>query len=184
MKIYVADASGFTQLENIRVAGNFSDDDIDSGANNLINGREFTIASIDTTDNFITISTQGLGFETNAQTLMFNSTDVHVLSDESTSVEAYFEGAENVYEDAPISFNSQKIVLREKGATNKHAYTNDDIANITGGNGIFEITESVFNLTQDVDGTSTDSINILGLNGLAQSDTKTVWVDEKNPLFE
>ena len=27
----------------------------------------------------------------------------------------------------------------------------------------------------------TDSINILGLNGLAQSDTKTVWVDEKNP---
>ena len=159
-------------------------DDIDSGANNLINGREFTISSIDTTDNYITISTQGLGFETNAQTLMFTSTDVHVLSDQSTSVEAYFEGAENVYEDAPVSFNSQKIVLREKGATNKHAYTNDDIANITGGNGIFEITESVFNLTQDVDGTSTDSINILGLNGLAQSDTKTVWVDEKNPLFE
>ena len=181
LKIYVEDASGFTQLETIRVAGNFSADDIDSGANNLINGREFTISSIDTTDNYITISTQGLGFETNAQTLMFTSTDVHVLSDQSTSVEAYFEGAENVYEDAPVSFNSQKIVLREKGATNKHAYTNDEIANITGGNGIFEITESVFNLTQDVDGTSTDSINILGLNGLAQSDTKTVWVDEKNP---
>ena len=43
-----------------------------------------------------------------------------------------------------FAFNSQKIVLREKGATNKHAYTNDDIANITGGNGIFEITESCF----------------------------------------
>ena len=38
LKIYVADASGFNQLENIRIAGNFSDDDIDSGANNLING--------------------------------------------------------------------------------------------------------------------------------------------------
>ena len=181
LKIYVDDASGFTQLENIRIAGNFSDDDIDSGANNLINGREFTIASIDTTNNFITISTQGLGFETNAQTLMFTSTDVHVLSDESTNVEAYFEGAEQVYEDAPIAFNSQKIVLRETGNTNKHAYTNDDIANVTGGNGIFEITETIFDLTQDVDGTSTNSLNILGLNGLAQSDTKTVWVDEKNP---
>ena len=181
LKIYVDDASGFTQLENIRIAGNFSDDDIDSGANNLINGREFTIASIDTTNNFITISTQGLGFETNAQTVMFTSTDVHVLSDESTNVEAYFEGAEQVYEDAPIAFNSQKIVLRETGNTNKHAYTNDDIANVTGGNGIFEITETIFDLTQDVDGTSTNSLNILGLNGLAQSDTKTVWVDEKNP---
>ena len=181
LKIYVDDASGFTQLETIRVAGNFSDDDIDSGANNLINGREFTIASIDTTDNYITISTQGLGFETNAQTIMFTSTDVHVLSDESTSVEAYFEGAENVYEDAAVAFNSQKIILRETGASNKHSYTNDDIANITGGNGIFEITETVFDITQDVDGTSTNSIEILGLNGLDQNDTKTVWVDEKNP---
>ena len=181
LKIYVDDASGFTQLETIRVAGNFSDDDIDSGADNLINGREFTIASIDTTDNYITISTQGLGFETNAQTVMFTSTDVHVLSDESTSVEAYFEGAENVYEDSAVAFNSQKIVLRETGASNKHTYTNDDIANITGGNGIFEITETVFDITQDVDGTNTNSLNILGLSGLAQSDTKTVWVDEKNP---
>ena len=181
LKIYVDDASGFTQLENIRIAGNFSDNDIDSGANNLINGREFTIASIDTTNNFITISTQGLGFETNAQTLMFSSTDVHVLSDESTSVEAYFEGAENVYENAPISFNSQKIVLRETGNSNKHAYTNDDIANITGGNGIFEVTETVFDLSQDVDGSTKTSLNILGLDNLAQSDTKTVWVDEKNP---
>ena len=181
LKIYVDDASGFTQLETIRVAGNFSDDDIDSGANNLINGREFTIASIDTTDNYITISTQGLGFETNAQTINFTSTDVHVLSDESTSVEAYFEGAENVYEDAAVAFNSQKIVLRETGASNKHAYTNDDIANITGGLGIFEVTETVFDLTQDVSGTTANSLNILGLSGLAQSDTKTVWVDEKNP---
>ena len=181
LKIYVDDASAFTQLETIRVAGNFNDDDIDSGADNLINGREFTIASIDTTDNYITISTQGLGFETNAQTVMFTSTDVHVLSDESTSVEAYFEGAENVYEDSAVAFNSQKIVLRETGASNKHTYTNDDIANITGGNGIFEITETVFDITQDVDGTETNSINILGLSGLAQSDTKTVWVDEKNP---
>ncbi|MDA9190463.1 flagellar hook-basal body complex protein [Alphaproteobacteria bacterium] len=181
LKIYVNDASGFTQLETIRVAGNFSDDDIDSGADNLINGREFTIASIDTTDNYITISTQGLGFETNAQTLLFTSTDVHVLSDESSNVEAFFEGAENVYEDAPITFNSQKIILREKGASNKHAYTNDDIANITGGNGIFEITNTVFELSQDVDSTATDSIDILGLGDLAQSNTKTVWVDEKNP---
>ena len=181
LKIYVDDASGFTQLETIRVAGNFSDDDIDSGANNLLNGREFTIASIDTTDNYITISTQGLGFETNAQTINFTSTDVHVLSDESTSVEAYFEGAENVYEDAAVAFNSQKIVLREKGASNKHAYTNDDIANITGGMGIFEISDTVFNINQDVSGTTTDSLNILGLNGLSQGNTKTVWVDEKNP---
>ena len=51
-----------------------------------------------------------------------------VLSDPSTKVEAYFEGADNVFEGAEVNFNSKKIALREIGATNKHAYTNSQIA--------------------------------------------------------
>ena len=37
------------------------------------------------------------------------------MSDESESVEAFFEGAENVYEGAAVNFSSEKIVIREIG---------------------------------------------------------------------
>ena len=51
-----------------------------------------------------------------------------MLSDPSTKLEAYFEGADNVFEGAEVNFNSKQIALREIGATNKHAYTNSQIA--------------------------------------------------------
>ena len=40
----------------------------------------------------------------------------------------YIEGAENVFEGAEVNFNSKKIALREIGTTNKHSYTNSQIA--------------------------------------------------------
>ena len=46
------------------------------------------------------------------------------MSDESEKVEAFFEGADNVYDGAQVNFSSQKIIIREKGDATKHSYTN------------------------------------------------------------
>ena len=72
------------------------------------------------------MNTTGLTFPDDAFSL--KSSEFRVLSDPSTKVEAYFEGAENVFEDARVNFNSKKITLREIGTSNKHAYTNSQIA--------------------------------------------------------
>jgi hypothetical protein len=74
----------------------------------------------------ITINTTGLSFPDDGFTL--TETDIYVMSDESESVEAFFEGAENVYEGAAVNFSSEKIVIREIGDANKHAYTNSQMA--------------------------------------------------------
>ena len=50
-----------------------------------------------------------------------NGDDLKVAYNPSTTVEAFFEGAQNVYEDAPVNFASKKIVLRETG-TAKQEY--------------------------------------------------------------
>ena len=41
-------------------------------------------------------------------------TQANIYSEESTAVEAFFEGAQNVYSGAPVNFSSSKIVLLEK----------------------------------------------------------------------
>ena len=107
--------------EKIRIAGEFtSADDIPASH---INGREFTVSNV--SGSSITINTTGLSFPDDSFAL--TETDIFVLSDESESVEAFFEGAENVYEGAAVNFSSEKIVIREIGDANKHAYTNSQM---------------------------------------------------------
>ena len=78
----------------------------------LLNGRELTIFSVDTTNHQIKVDTTGLSLpDTN-----FNETlNVFVLRDEATDVD---EGATNVYEGSDVNFNSK---FREK-ATNLHSF--------------------------------------------------------------
>ena len=87
---------------------------------------EFTINNV--SSNFIEINTTGLDFPDDNFSLA--ETDLFVLSDESTDVEAFFEGANNVYEGADVNFNSQRIVLRETGSEGKHHYTNTNISSL------------------------------------------------------
>ena len=56
---------------------------------------------------------------------MVMRTALNVLSSPSTQVEAYFEGANNVYKDAPVNFASKKIVLREAGTARNNAVDAD-----------------------------------------------------------
>ncbi|MDA8730510.1 flagellar hook-basal body complex protein [Alphaproteobacteria bacterium] len=123
MTINFASAPGNISInEKIRIGGEFAAaDDIPASH---INGREFTVSNV--SGSSITINTTGLSFPDDSFAL--TETDIYVLSDESESVEAFFEGAENVYEGAAVNFSSEKIVIREIGDANKHAYTNSQMA--------------------------------------------------------
>ena len=106
----------------------------------IINGREFTINNVNSgasaADNYIEINTTGLDFPDDDFSLA--ETDLYVMSGESETVEAFFEGAESVYDGATDNFNSKRVVLREKSSAGKHFYTNSEIiAASSNSSGIF-----------------------------------------------
>ena len=109
----------FAANGKIRLSGNF--DASETAQAQYLNGREFTISSVQYTDptsnstnGYIQINTTGLGFP-DADFNVINTTgpNLQVAYSPSSNVEAFFEGAQNVYEDAPVNFASKKIVLRE-----------------------------------------------------------------------
>ena len=118
-------ATNFVSGESIRLGGVFAN----ASGESLLNGRELTIFSVDTTNHIIKVDTTGLSLpDTN-----FNETNtsVYALRDKATDVEAFFEGATNVYEGSDVNFNSKKIILREKGSTNLHSYTNSQLEDVS-----------------------------------------------------
>ena len=118
----------------IRLSGDFADAEATQAS--FLNGREFTISSVqyanaasDSTNAYVQINTTGLGFpdaDFNVKTTAGNK--LNVMYDPSTTVEAFFEGAQNVYEDAPVNFASKKIVIREIGTAKQTDPGNDATA--------------------------------------------------------
>lgn len=108
--------------ETIRVAGIFANGTLDDN----LNGREFTVLDV-VNGSTVRIDTTGLSLPDNSQ--LETATDIHVLSQQSSDVQAFFEGESDVFEGAPVNFNSEKIVLREIGLSTKHSYTNTDLQN-------------------------------------------------------
>jgi len=165
--------------EKIRIAGQFQAGDAVAASH--INGREFTVSNV--SGSSITINTTGLSFPDDSFSL--TETNVYVMSDESESVEAFFEGAENVYEGAAVNFSSEKIVIREIGDANKHAYTNTQMAAVTAIDGILTVDSGQFSITET--STGLDSLDVLGLRTAADASdltTTTDWVDEKSPAIK
>ena len=189
LRIFFANSSamgGFTANEKIRLGGNFTTTS-ELADSEIINGREYTINNVNSgsnaADNYIEINTTGLDFPDDDFSLA--ETDLFVMSGESETVEAFFEGAENVFDGSTDNFNSKRVVLREMSAAGKHFYTNKQIVTASSSNnGIFSNFQDEFNLTQTVAGTSMDSLRVLGLenaNSASTFTTTTDWVDEKNP---
>ena len=89
-----------TNNGKIRIAGEFLAADAAAAAH--INGREFTVTNVDSTtdanNKIVTINTTGLSFPDDGFTL--TEADIFVMSNQSEKVEAFFEGASNVYEGA------------------------------------------------------------------------------------
>ena len=178
-----------TNNGKIRIAGEFLA--ADATAASHINGREFTVTNVDTTtdanNKTVTINTTGLSFPDDGFTL--TEADIYVMSNQSEKVQAFFEGASNVYEGAQVNFSSQKIVIREIGDANKHAYRNADIVAVGGTSvgGIIQVVGGQFTINQTDGATARGSLDILGLQtAAAASDitTTTDWVDEKAPAIK
>ena len=181
---FAAPPSNISINEKIRIAGEFTAADAVPASH--INGREFTVNNV--SGNSITINTTGLSFPDDSFTL--TETDIFVMSDESESVEAFFEGASDVYEGAAVNFSSEKIVIREIGDANKHAYTNSQLA-MTGthtySGGLTSTTDTAvaatatsgsgtgatFDISTDASGTMTVTLNAAG-SGYAVGDTITI----------
>ena len=155
----------FATNDKIRLAADWSGTESQTG-NAYLNGREFTVSNVvyDTATNpttgYIQIDTTGLGLPDNDFSLATGSTPalgkLAILSSASTNVEAFFEGAANVFDGSKINFSSKKIVLRE--------------VDNSAGTGTF----TGFTPTFD----TTSAVRSLGLDTLSAS---VNWVDELNP---
>ena len=174
LTVNLADTTGLTAGETIQIAGEFTEANA-----SFLNGRSFQISNV-TANTSITINTTGLGLPDTGFNI--TSTTAHVLSDESTTVEAFFEGADNVFEGALDNFSSKKIIVRETAAA-KHKYTNTEVETVTGAAGIIDVGTEVLTL-EDNAGVVIDTLEQLGfetaLNATAMTTTSD-WVDEKNP---
>ena len=206
---------GLTANEKVRFVGKFYSDTTFNSNSDFVNGREFTIASIGsettggTTYYYVEASTAGMSFPDSDFTLSVadGNDEANIYSEESTAVEAFFEGAQNVYQGAPVNFSSSKIVIREIGSTTKHDYTNADMVTKTTAAGaaknIIDDLVEVFSLTdtETSAGTALDTYELTGLgendsaavrdtylNGDGSTSDKTIpathWVDEKDPPIE
>ncbi|MDC0912781.1 flagellar hook-basal body complex protein [Paracoccaceae bacterium] len=176
LRIDLNDTSNFTVGEVVKLAGNFDSQDA------IINGRSLTILSIDPNKS-ITINTTGEGFPDGGFTLQQGSAtsgdtfkEAYILSDESTDVEAFFEGEHLSPEGAVNSYNNKKIVLRETSvATHSYKHNEADAGainvsasgSLTSGNEYYvtEIGTSEFNNATSATVTSTKDLNN-GASGL------------------
>jgi flagellar hook protein FlgE len=135
LRIDLNDTSNFTVGEVVKLAGNFENQDA------IINGRSLTILSIDAGKS-ITINTTGEGFPDGGFTLQQGSAtsgdtfkEAYILSDESTDVEAFFEGEHLSPAGAVNSYNNKKIVLRETSSAThsfKHNEADAGAINVSG----------------------------------------------------
>ena len=164
----------FAPNGKIRLSGNF--DATENAQEQYLNGREFTISSVQYTDptsanttGYLQINTTGLGFP-DADFNIINTAgdDLQIAYSPSTTVEAFFEGAQNVYEGAPVNFASKKIVLRETGIAKQ------EYPGILAAAGSFSAFDAEF--VDGVDGT----LDKLGLENADRSEDSQ-WVDELDP---
>ena len=166
----------FSANDKIRLSGKFdATDTVNSAA---LNGREFTISSVvyendtsNSTNGYIQINTTGLGFpDADFDITDTDGDNIKVLFDPSTTVEAFFEGAENVYEDAPVNFASKKIVIREIGTAKQPNLDTNAFSNF----------QRVFfqGAGDDPDTLTQLGLGVAGGNGGTEA---IQWVDELDP---
>ncbi|PQM58740.1 MAG: flagellar hook-basal body protein [Rhodobacteraceae bacterium] len=162
----------FAANDKIRLAANWDATTTEAQTGNAyLNGREFTVSNVvyDSigaagSTGYIQIDTTGLGLPDNDFSLTTGATatagELAILSSAATNVEAFFEGASNVFEGSTTNFSSKKIVMREVDST--------------AGTGSFKTFATTFG--------AASVLTDLGLNSMeAAASNSTDWVDELNP---
>lgn len=154
-----------------------------------LNGRSLrvldadgTVETIDGTDYvLLKVDTSGLALSDSS---FENNSDINLLFNPASNVEAFFEGAESGTEGVLTTFNSKKIVLREIGsaATRTTASTSFDNAFVIDSGKNADATDAIAalglgNLVLDV---ATEATDAAKLATLAETN-RAAWVDEKTP---
>ena len=164
----------------IRVMGKFYDTTADTTNGDFVNGREFTVASVGSEsvggalNYYVECSTAGMNFPDSDFNLAVTTGNnvAKIYSSESTAVEAFFEGAQNVYKGATENFSNKKIVMREIGTSTKHDYTNAQMVTKTTAAGaaknIIDDLVEVFTLKDDKTGSGT-TLDTYELTGLGEN---------------
>ena len=142
------------------------------GTVETIDGTEYVLLKVDTSG----LALSDSSFE--------NNSDINLLFNPASNVEAFFEGAESGTEGVLTTFNSKKIVLREIGsaATRTTASTSFDNAFVIDSGKNADATGAIAalglgNLVLDV---ATEATDAEKLATLAETN-RAAWVDEKTP---
>ena len=142
------------------------------GTVETINEKDYVLLKVDTSG----LALSDSSFE--------NNSDINLLFNPASNVEAFFEGAESGTEGVLTTFNSKKIVLREIGsaATRTTASTSFDNAFVIDSGKNADATDAIAalglgNLVLDV---ATEATDAAKLATLAETN-RAAWVDEKNP---
>ena len=170
----------FAPNGKIRLTGDFNANEATQAS--YLNGREFTISSVQYSANtspttgYIQINTTGLGFpDADFNVVQTAGANLQVTYSPSANVEAFFEGAQNVYEDAPVDFASKKIVLRETG-TAKQTFPGT-----LAGAGAFSGFDAEY-VDADPANNIPGTLAALGLDNYTKANNEdTQWVDELDP---
>ena len=196
----------------VRLIGQFYANTTDTTNGDFINGREFTVTSVGSetvsgaAQYYIECSTAGMNLPDSDFSIDFaTGNDADIYSTVSTSTEAFFEGSDPaaVFKGADVNFSNKKLVLREIGTANKHAYTNRQMVANNSGKNILDGFAEQFTLKDDktTSGSTLDTYDLIGigdngstgnrdnhLNGDGSATDKVPaqmqWVDEKNPPIE
>lgn len=142
-----------------------------------LNGRSFTITEVDSANNTIVIATADLGLPDESLTVPITTAgDFVVLSSRADDVEAFFEGANLSVPGSAMSFNNQRIVLRETDSA-RHSYTDADLTADFPGRSIFGDTTGATFTAVFTTGTN-PTVSALGLPDTAP---EMAWVNELDP---
>ncbi len=129
------------------------------------------------------VDTSGLAI---SDTSFTNDTDISLMYNPSSVVEAFFEGAESGTEGVLTTFNSKKIILREIGdAANRtttdssfdNAFVIDSVNNVAAADAITQLGLGNLMLNVAEDSNDADKLKTLAVANRA------AWIDEKNPAI-
>jgi flagellar hook protein FlgE len=163
-----------------------------TGLPDSLNGRTLRVIDADGTkteingENFVLLKVDTSGLAISDSNLT-NDSDISLLYNPSSVVEAFFEGAESGTEGVLTTFNSKKIILREIGdaafrtttdSSFDNAFVIDSVKNEAAEAAITAL--GLGNLMLDVAKDSNDEVK---LDTLAVANRAT-WIDEKNPAIK
>jgi len=155
--------------------------DLDSN----INGRSLRVLDVEGTTEgdyvLLKVDTSGLALSDSS---FANNSDITLLFNPASNVEAFFEGAQSGTEGVMTTFNSKKIILREIGAAANrtisgtsfdNAFVIDSAKNTDAADAIAAL--GLGNFVVDVATKATDADTLATLAGI----NRAAWVNEKNP---